>query len=716
MSPGHSSYQTLVHGTSPHHEAVRLDLSNLPPIHVSLTHFERSEVDDWEDRLHQHDANLTYDFDEVRIVLTKVEQKRRAQFDLRSHGLWTKEVPQVAASGPSISDVSTSHKHQTVTPLENASENAKLDDASTQSDSQRTVDCSQESAYQPREKDGHVSYDPVLRFLETSTIKVIKMHWMETCLASGRLEPLHNLLVFEGTRIDPPNDKGPTPLSTPPKRKRGLHDTGADYQLRSPGQGILARAKADAAETSPMRDKDFGSRRFGDKSRSTFTAPYAAGATSSQPPHLLVETTSEHEGEIPDSDLPPPPDWVVEQRLYACQRMTPPNPPNEPFIELLKEIRLARLLTADEIGVRAYSTSIASIAAYPYKLTSPKEVLRLPGCDIKIANLFVEYANTGVLHAAQAAKDDPDLKILRLFYDIWGVGATTARDFYYQRGWRELDDVVEYGWSTLSRVQQIGVKYYDEFKAGIPRSEVEDIARIIHSHAVKVRDSRIQSLVVGGYRRGKDESGDVDIIVSHPDEDATKNLVTDIVSSLEEEGWITHTLLLALTSTHRDQQTLPFRASKERAGTGFDTLDKALVVWQDPRWEAKARDKDRNAGAKNPAPHRRVDIIISPWRTVGCAVMGWSGGTTFQRDVRRYAKNVKGWKFDSSGVRERGSGSVVDVEGFWSGGGAEGADEGRGAVEVDKWKGRSKGMVEAEKRVFRSLGLEWREPDERCTG
>jgi DNA polymerase IV len=388
---------------------------------------------------------------------------------------------------------------------------------------------------------------------------------------------------------------------------------------------------------------------------------------------------------------------------YACQRSTPRDSPNEAFISLLKKIRTARELTNDQIGVRAYSTSIASLAAYPYKLSSVREVWRLPGCETKIANLFEEFAEDGKLRAVEEIDASEDLRILKLFYEIWGVGATTAREFYFDKGWREMDDIVDYGWSLLTRVQQIGVKFYDEFLDLIPRKEVEQIGRIVHEHAVKVRDSEVQSLIVGGYRRGKDASGDVDIIISHPDEEQTLNIVNDIVNSLEEEGWVTHTLLLSLNSTNRGQQTLPFRSGGLHGGHGFDTLDKALVVWQNPHWPTKAQDTAENPDVKNPNIHRRVDIIVSPWRTVGCAVTGWSGGTTFQRDLRRFAKNVKGWKFDSSGVRSRINGEVVDLEGFYQYKGSIGS-------------GRAKTMLEAEKRVFEGLGLEFREPWERCTG
>ncbi len=394
------------------------------------------------------------------------------------------------------------------------------------------------------------------------------------------------------------------------------------------------------------------------------------------------------------------PDWVLQDRIYSCERSTTSPSPNDPFIDLLKRIRLARTLTADDIGVRAYSTSIASLAAYHYPLSSPREVLMLPGCDQKIAHLFHEYHTTGSLQAIKDFESDPAMQVLRTFYEIWGVGAATAREFYYDQKWKDLDDIVEQGWRTLSRVQQIGVKYYDEFQLKIPRSESESIASIITSHANRCvlppEQGGIESVIVGGYRRGKTESGDVDIILSHRSEAQTSGLVDRVVKSLEREGWIAHTLTLNLTNTKRQQQPLPL-ASLTQGGHGFDTLDKALVVWQNPYWPTQTSDLAADPAAENPNPHRRVDIIVSPWRTVGCAVQGWTSGTTFNRDLRRYAKKVKGWKFDSSGVRVRGTGAWVDLE---------------------KWrdeKTRCKTTEEAERRVFEGFGLVWREPWERCT-
>jgi DNA polymerase IV len=254
-----------------------------------------------------------------------------------------------------------------------------------------------------------------------------------------------------------------------------------------------------------------------------------------------------------------------------------------------------------------------------------------------------------------------------------------------------VDDIVEHGWAGLTRVQQIGVKYHEEFQKPIPRAEVEAIASTVLTHANQAYPGGgFQMVIVGGYRRGKLASGDVDVVLSHPDEAATLEFIARLVVRLERAGLITHTLSLATTNSERGQVPVSWKgtAKKPAWGAGFDTLDKAMVVWQDP---APAGE------AGNPNIHRRVDIIISPWKTVGCAVLGWTSGTTFQRDLRRYCKREKALKFDSSGVRSRKDGVWVDLE--------TGPD-GRPAPD----------MLTAERRVFAGLGLEWRPPEERCTG
>ncbi|KAK0652902.1 hypothetical protein B0T16DRAFT_388080 [Cercophora newfieldiana] len=484
------------------------------------------------------------------------------------------------------------------------------------------------------------------------TVKVVKLAWFTDSLKAGEVLPLGKYIVYEGR-------KGPlTPIKPPPTPQQRADD-------------IRKRAMGDSGSSpSSQRSSHGPGRRRGEPSH-----------RPAKPP-LLRQSTTEHDMDV---HLPPIPAYL--HTTYSCQRPTPIHPPNEPFIEQLSKIRTARTLMGDKIGIRAYSSAIATLSAYPYTLSSSQEVARLPGCGAKIALLFQEFKETSELQEAKEDESDPKLAVLKLFYEIWGVAETTARDFY-NKGWRDMDDIIEYGWDTLTRVQQIGVKYYDEFQLKIPRAEVEAIAGTILSHANKIHPG-FQMVIVGGYRRGKLESGDVDVVLGHPDESATHAFVERIVVSLEQSSFITHTLTLSTKNSERGQLPVSWKGNEKKAGSGFDTLDKALVVWQDPTWTT--------GEAKNPNLHRRVDIIISPWKTAGCAVLGWSSGTTFQRDLRRYCKKERSLKFDSSGIRSRADGSWVDFE--------KGPD-GRPAPD----------MLTAERRVFEGLGLEWRAPEERCTG
>lgn len=679
-----------------------LDLSRLPPIAILTAHLKDDEARTLKDALRQHDAPLTTDASRAKVFIGKVGTKRRAEFELRWRKLVVEEaaVPKRPAS-PVKASVH-SRKRQRVScnisaPADEGGSTTEDENAGeSETGDEEPVTRHVTSPSSPSRSD---SGPHATSIFDNSSIDdfvwVVKLDWLQACVTAGHLVPLGEHLVYKGKVLERPKSLNPKSLKSIFTAAASVTSASQTTLASRPDavQEILSRAQADAQEIAtksahqPQRAGYHGSRRSEGKSfTSSANHSYAAQTAT-----LLQKTTSEYEGV--DSDFPQPPEWVRKGVKYACQRFTPANGPNEDFLEELKKIRTARILIDDEIGVRAYSTIIASIAAYPYKLRHPREVAQLPGCDEKTAVLFVEWKNTGKIQAVQDYEDDEAMKVLRLFYNIWGVGAKTARHFYYNNHWTELDDIIEYGWDDLDRVQQIGVKYCDEFLVPIPRPEVEQIASVVKEHVVRLRDDRATVTIVGGYRRGKSESGDVDMIVSHPELDQTAGLIREIVDSLEDTGWITHTLTMSLTNTNRGQQALPFRSSK-RAGVGFDTLDKALVVWQDPSWPTREEDLARDPNAKNPAIHRRVDIIIAPWRTVGCAVMGWSGGTTFQRDLRRYAKAIKSWKFDSSGVRSRSTGEAVWLEG-------ENGIEGTPA--------------DAEKMVFQGLGLEFIPPEYRVT-
>lgn len=60
----------------------------------------------------------------------------------------------------------------------------------------------------------------------------------------------------------------------------------------------------------------------------------------------------------------------------------------------------------------------------------------------------------------------------------------------------------------------------------------------------------------------------------------------------------------------------------------FDTLDEVFGVYRSPA----------NGTTRLKPIHRRVDLIVVDWHHWPTAIMGWTGSTQFERDLRSIAR------------------------------------------------------------------------------
>lgn len=170
--------------------------------------------------------------------------------------------------------------------------------------------------------------------LDNNIMKVVRLAWVKDSLSAGKVLDYSQYLIYEARKA--PNDTEHRSLEKLP--------------LPS-SEELLRRAQQVARSSSQMA----APRRFQHEDR----------AQHIKRPPLLPQSTTEEDAL---SRLPPIPEYL--RTTYSCQRPTVVHPPNEAFIEKLKEVRKLRKMTGDEIGVRAYSSAIASLSAYPYKLQS----------------------------------------------------------------------------------------------------------------------------------------------------------------------------------------------------------------------------------------------------------------------------------------------------------------------------------------------------------
>lgn len=173
-----------------------------------------------------------------------------------------------------------------------------------------------------------------------TTRKVIRLAWLQDSLPKGSLLDYRDYLVYTALRA---------PAAPAPELYKAV-ESPSSHSLQHREQ----RAPSSVPSYTPSRRRRDGQEHH------------------RKVPPLLPQSTSEEKA---IADLPPVPEYL--RTSYACQRSTVVHPPNEAFIEKLKEVRELRSIQGDHIGIRAYSTAIASLSAYPYRLQS--SVGRPPG-------------------------------------------------------------------------------------------------------------------------------------------------------------------------------------------------------------------------------------------------------------------------------------------------------------------------------------------------
>ena len=163
---------------------------------------------------------------------------------------------------------------------------------------------------------------------------------------------------------------------------------------------------------------------------------------------------------------------------------------------------------------RAYQKVAETIELYDGPLDDPATQLKgkrgVGEAAIKKINEFVEKGTIALL---ERELNNP-VNTLTL---VHGIGPTAAEKLV-SRGIGSIQDLrvaVETEPTILNDVQKLGLQYYDEIQMRIPREEIDAVAEYMGSVFSSVPNSKFE--IVGSYRRGATNSGDIDVIVTNED-------------------------------------------------------------------------------------------------------------------------------------------------------------------------------------------------------
>lgn len=465
-------------------------------------------------------------------------------------------------------------------------------------------------------------------------VKVVDSEWLSKCLSEGILVEIAQYILgkedFEvvgqcANKASVSNtDDGGQSSGLAILKPSGTTSLEAEVSISSASCSVSSSrrspAKHDASKIQEPRDDDSDYTDSGDEGRKSDRSPVITPNVSPE----KFQTS-----------------WVCAQASTSQHQNH-----NQFITDKLQVLATSYANSKDHWRALGYKKAIASIKSYHKKLETWEECSSLPYVGERLAKKIWEIVQTG--HLRRLDHVDPKQEALNLFVGVWGAGPTTA-EAWISQGLKTLEDLKNHG--KLTRQQEIGLKYYDEFLERMPREEAGKIEDLVKKAALNINPG-LQAFACGSYRRGKPTCGDVDVIVSHPDGKSHEGVMAKLLESLKSKGFLTDDLTLADNGQHR----------------------KYLGVCKLPGENTK---------------HRRLDIIVVPYNELACSLLYFTGSDYFNRSMRLLAKK-NGMSLSehslNKGVIRKGSEKIFEGTPL---------------------------PVFTEKDVFDYLGLEYREPHER---
>ena len=287
---------------------------------------------------------------------------------------------------------------------------------------------------------------------------------------------------------------------------------------------------------------------------------------------------------------------------------------------------------------RAFDKVINGVVALSGPIVIIDDLSKVEGIGMGIRRRIEEFFSTLPLQ-----RDGIEEQLLA----IHGIGPKTIPKLI-AAGIKSIDDLRTRQDELLHDKQIIGLKYLEPLKLRIPRAEMERHVEMIISTAREV-DPTLSVTGVGSYRRGRPDSGDIDCLISHPQDDFSKFVA--FVQLLKKKSYLIEEFSFG-----------------EHKFLGIGRL------------------------TANDIP-RQVDLLFTPIAKLASSMLYFTGSQEHNIKMRRIALD-KGYSLSEHGFKEKRI--IID-------------DNGK---ESKKWVLIDQHFAD-EGAIFNFLGMEYLEPEKR---
>ncbi|XP_064146348.1 DNA-directed DNA/RNA polymerase mu isoform X5 [Loxodonta africana] len=248
---------------------------------------------------------------------------------------------------------------------------------------------------------------------------------------------------------------------------------------------------------------------------------------------------------------------------------------------------------------------------------------------VECRHCLEEMLEHGVCEEVETVRCSERYQTMKLFTQIFGVGVKTA-DRWYQEGLRTLDDLLKQP-QKLTQQQKVGLQHHQDLSTPVQRQDAEALQRLVEA-AVAQALPGATVMLTGGFRRGKLQGHDVDLLITHPQEGQEAGLLPRVVGCLRNQGLILY--------HHHQHNHYGDPGHPAWQNSTMDAFEKSFCIFRLPQPPRAAVE-----GPQRPCQAWkavRVDLVVTPVSQFPFALLGWTGSKHFERELRWFSRKEKG--------------------------------------------------------------------------
>jgi DNA polymerase/3'-5' exonuclease PolX len=313
-------------------------------------------------------------------------------------------------------------------------------------------------------------------------------------------------------------------------------------------------------------------------------------------------------------------------------------------IDNAKNAKDAKLVTANTFRMKNIKNALAIIKKFPKKITNDNldEFGQLPGIGKGTIDRIKEIIKDGKLSELKDFKDvvDENQKVIEELESVVGIGRTTALELINNgiKSVKDLKKKIEKGEIEVNDKIALGIKYYGKFLGDIPRKEIQKVEKILEDIIKKInKEYKLNETnkyifqICGSYRREKDTSGDIDVLISK------------IGTEMDNPDDVNHLDIFI------QKLKKPIKKNDNQPLLVDDITDKSYET----KYMGFSKYKDN--------PFRRIDIRYVAHDVFPSALLYFTGSAKLNTDMRKIAKKM-GYKLSEYGLTKISDGSKVPIE------------------------------------------------------